>query len=175
MQKSQNLGQNFACESQNLAKNSQNLAQNLWINKGAINTNTMLNLWENIAKSQNLGAVSLFVGIVRAENEISALSFDIYLPLLESWLESWQKKAQNIEPYLQILMAHSKGNVGVGESSFMCGILSKNRKGALAIYDEFIEDFKANAPIWKYDIKNGARIYAKDRSKKLRGAGILEL
>lgn len=147
--------------------------QNLWIKNGAIDTNEMLELWEKIARKRNFGAVSLFVGIVRAENEISALSFDIYLPLLESWLNSWQKKAQKIEPNLQILMAHSNGDVNVGESSFMCGILSVKRKDALAIYDEFIEDFKANAPIWKYDIKNGARIYAQDRSKKLRGAGIL--
>lgn len=154
-------------------QNSQNLAQNLWITNGAIDTNAILAQWENIAKSQNLGAMALFIGIVRAENEISALSFDIYLPLLKSWLDSWQKNVRKIEPNLQILMAHSKGDVAVGKSSFMCGILSHNRKGALAIYDEFIEDFKANAPIWKYDIKNGARIYAQDRSKKLRGAGIL--
>lgn len=161
-----NLTQNSACESQNLARN-------LWITNGAIDTNAILVQWENIAKSQNLGAMALFIGIVRAENEISALSFDIYLPLLESWLNSWQKKAQKIEPHLLILMAHSKGDVAVGESSFMCGILSKNRKNALAIYAEFIEDFKANAPIWKYDVRRGARIYARERSKKLRGAGIL--
>lgn len=148
--------------------------QNLWINNGAINTQQMLDLWENIARERNFGAMSLFIGIVRAENEISALSFDIYLPLLESWLDSWQKTAQTIESNLLILMAHSQGDVSVGESSFMFGILSRNRKGALAIYDEFIEDFKANAPIWKYDIKNGKKIYAQDRSKKLRGAGILE-
>ena len=159
--------------SQNLAQNPQNPLQNLWIENGAINTNEMLKLWENIALNRNFGAVSIFVGIVRAENEITALSFDIYLPLLKSWLNAWQKKAQIIEPNLLILMAHSRGDVSVGKSSFMCGILSKNRKGALAIYDEFIEDFKANAPIWKYDIKNGTRIYAQDRSKKLRGAGIL--
>lgn len=149
--------------------------QNLWINNGAIDTNHMLTLWENIAREQNFGAVSIFIGIVRVENGISALSFDIYLPLLESWLDLWQQKAQEIQKKLLILMAHSKGDVKIGESSFMCGILSKNRKGALAIYDEFIEDFKANAPIWKYDVKNGVRIYAQDRSKKLRGAGILEL
>ena len=154
-------------------KNPQNLAQNLWIANGAIDTNAMLTRWENVARERNFGAVSLFVGIVRAESEITALSFDIYLPLLESWLDSWQKKAQIIEPNLQILMAHSKGDVAVGESSFMCGILSKNRKNALALYAEFIEDFKANAPIWKYDVRRGARIYARERSKKLRGAGIL--
>ena len=169
MQNSQNLAQNPQNLTQNLTQNP----QNLWIQNGAINTNEMLKLWENIALNRNFGAVSIFVGIVRAESDITALSFDIYLPLLKSWLNAWQKKAQKIEPNLLILMAHSRGDVSVGKSSFMCGILSKNRKGALMIYDEFIEDFKANAPIWKYDIKDGARIYAQDRSKKLRGAGIL--
>lgn len=149
--------------------------KNLWIKNGAINTNEMLTLWENMAKEQNFGAISIFVGIVREENGILALSFDIYTPLLESWLESWQKKAQNLTKDLQIFMAHSKGDVGVGKCSFMCGIVSKNRKAVLAIYNDFIEDFKANAPIWKYDVKNNARIYAKDRSQRLNGAGILAI
>ena len=149
--------------------------ENLIIVDSALDTNAILAQWQEMAKARNFGAVAVFIGVVRAENGISALSFDIYMPLLDSWLDSWQERAQAIEKDLQIVMAHSNGDVKVGESSFMCAILSRNRKAALAIYDEFIEDFKANAPIWKYDIKDGARIYAKDRSKKLRGAGILEL
>lgn len=148
--------------------------ENPLICDGALDTNKILAKWQEVARERNFGAVAIFVGVVRSDNGISAISFDIYLPLLKSWLDSWQIRAQNIEKNLQILMAHSKGDVSVGKSSFMCGILSRNRKAALAIYDEFIEDFKANAPIWKYDIKDGARIYAKDRSKKLRGAGILQ-
>ncbi|MGX2983602.1 molybdopterin synthase catalytic subunit [Helicobacter sp. 23-1045] len=149
--------------------------ENLIIVDSALDTNAILAQWQEVAKVRNFGAVAVFIGVVRAENGISALSFDIYMPLLKSWIDSWQIRAQSAEKNLQILMAHSNGDVSVGESSFMCAILSRNRKAALAIYDEFIEDFKANAPIWKYDIKDGARIYAKDRSKKLRGAGILEL
>lgn len=149
--------------------------QNLWIKNGAIDTNEMLTLWQENTKTQNFGAMSIFIGIVRAESGISALSFDIYTPLLQSWLESWEQKAKKIANDLQIFMAHSNGDVSVGQCSFMCGIISKNRAAALAIYGEFIEDFKANAPIWKYDIKNNARIYAKDRSQKLSGAGILTM
>jgi molybdopterin synthase catalytic subunit len=44
---------------------------------------------------------------------------------------------------------------------------------ALELIDEFVEDFKANAPIWKYDIRNGKRIYAEDRSTPMSGAGLL--
>lgn len=149
--------------------------QNLWIKNNAIDTNEMLTLWQKITKTQNFGAMSIFIGIVRAESGISALSFDIYTPLLQSWLKSWESKAKKIANDLQIFMAHSNGDVSVGECSFMCGIISKNRAAALAIYGEFIEDFKANAPIWKYDVKNNARIYAKDRSQKLSGAGILAM
>lgn len=149
--------------------------QNLWIKNNAIDTNEMLTLWQKITKTQNFGAMSIFIGIVRAESGISALSFDIYTPLLQSWLKSWEQKAKKIANDLQIFMAHSNGDVSVGECSFMCGIISKNRAAALAIYGEFIEDFKANAPIWKYDVKNNARIYAKDRSQKLGGAGILAM
>lgn len=150
------------------------MLENPLICDGGLNTNAILSQWQEVARERNFGAVVIFIGVVRDENGISALSFDIYIPLLKSWLDSWQIRAKSIEKDLNIMMAHSKGDVKIGECSFMCGILSRNRKAALAIYDEFIEDFKANAPIWKYDIKDGVRIYAQDRSKKLRGAGILE-
>jgi molybdopterin synthase catalytic subunit len=39
--------------------------------------------------------------------------------------------------------------------------------------EQFVEDFKANAPIWKYDLKEGERIYARARSHKIEGSGLL--
>jgi len=43
----------------------------------------------------------------------------------------------------------------------------------LELIDEFVEDFKANAPIWKYDVKEGKRIYAAERSTPMNGSGLL--
>lgn len=143
----------------------------LEIHNGALPTREIYARWEELAKRHNNGALSVFVGIVRAENNISALSFDIYKPLLEKWLQNWHIKAQ--ECAVSIYMAHSIGDVPCGESSFMCGIISKQRKALFSIYERFIEDFKANAPIWKYDVIDGARIYAKQRSVALQGSGIL--
>ena len=127
--------------------------------------------WEAFAARQNCGALCIFVGLVRAENGVSALSFDIYEPILHSWFGAWQERAKDAGA--AILMAHAKGDVKVGESSYMCAIVSPNRAAALGLYADFIEDFKHNAPIWKYDIINGERIYAQNRSKKLKNAGIL--
>ena len=138
---------------------------------GALDSNALYDTWQQKAIEQNCGTFIVFTGIVRAQNHISHLSFDIYLPLLQSWFETWQKKAKEINA--NIFMAHSSGDVEIGKSSFMCAFIAKNRKDILHLYIDFIEDFKANAPIWKYDIIDGKRIYALDRSKEIKGARLI--
>ncbi|PAF51539.1 molybdenum cofactor biosynthesis protein MoaE [Helicobacter sp. 13S00477-4] len=127
--------------------------------------------WEGEAIEKNLGAFCLFEGIVREEGDIEGLSFDIYEPLFLKWFEVWEQKAKDQKVFLR--MAHSKGNVAKFQSSYMVALMSAHRKAALSLYEDFINDFKHSAPIWKYDIKNNERIYAKDRSFVLKGSGIL--
>ena len=139
--------------------------------EGPLNVNDINSKWYNEFKESNYGAIITFVGVVRDENSIDGLSFDIYEPILKSWFESWQKKAN--EKKAIVLMAHSKGDVLNHESSYIAAVCSPKRRVALEMIDEFVEDFKAQAPIWKYDILNGERVYAKDRSTAINGAGIL--
>ncbi len=139
---------------------------------GSLPVESILNSWYNLYKSQNYGAFINFVGIVRDENGIDGLSFDIYEPILNSWFDNWQKKANNRGAYL--LMAHSRGDVFNHESSYISAVLSPKRRVALELIDEFVEDFKASAPIWKYDIINSKRVYAEDRSTMLKNSGILK-
>jgi molybdopterin synthase catalytic subunit len=138
---------------------------------GPLNVEEILSRWYNDYKDKNYGAFINFVGIVRDEDGIEGLSFDIYEPILESWFEDWQKRANEMSAYL--LMAHSRGDVPNHKTSYMSAVLSPKRKVSLKLIQEFVEDFKANAPIWKYDIKNGKREYAIDRSTHIKGAGIL--
>ncbi len=135
--------------------------------EGGLPVEDILNRWYEYAKELNSGAFLPFIGVVREENDIEGLSFDIYLPLLYNWFKKWQ----NLD--VKIKMAHSVGDVKVKESSFMCGVFAKHRKEAFYYIEEFVEDFKANAPIWKYDIKDGKRVFASDRAKPIKGAGIL--
>ncbi len=145
---------------------------NFMLFQGALEISTIYAKWYEISKNKNRGALLTFCGIVREEESIEALSFDIYEPLLKKWFNGWQKR---VEPDGVILFfAHSIGDVSVHESSYFTGILSKQRKLGLKLINEFVEDFKANAPIWKYDVINKQRIYAQKRSVKLCGAGILK-
>lgn len=143
----------------------------LSLHKNGLDVQAIFNGWYIENNHKNYGAFITFVGIVRSEDEIEALSFDIYEAILQKWFNEWK---QNLEKEsVLVYMAHSIGDVKVNESSFCCAILSKQRKQALKYIDLFVEDFKANAPIWKYDIVNSKRIYAKSRSHQIDGSGIL--
>jgi molybdopterin synthase catalytic subunit len=138
---------------------------------GHLPVEQVTNAWYNEYKNSNYGAIITFVGVVRDEDGIEGLSFDIYEPILNSWFEAWQEKAQAHNAI--VLMAHSRGDVLNHQSSYIAAVCSPKRRVALELIDEFVEDFKQSAPIWKYDIINKKREYALDRSTKISGAGIL--
>jgi molybdopterin synthase catalytic subunit len=142
------------------------------LQNGALDTQRVISQIYSDYRQANFGAIINFIGVVRAEDGIEALSFDIYKPILNSWFSSWQKKANSLNS--DILMVHSIGDVPIHETSFIATVLSPKRRLALDMIDEFVEDFKQNAPIWKYDVIAGERIYALERSQKLNGAGILK-
>lgn len=138
---------------------------------GALNVPEILNRWYAEESDNNYGAYIPFVGTVREEDGIEGLSFDVYEPILTAWFESWVAKAAPMGATLK--MAHSRGDVLVHESSYIAAVFSPKRRVALETIDAFVEDFKASAPIWKYDLKNGERLYARDRSTPIEGSGLL--
>lgn len=139
--------------------------------EGALDVPALLKRWYEEESESNYGAFIPFVGTVREEGGIDGLSFDIYEPILASWFEAWQKKAKESDALLK--MAHSKGDVPVHQSSYIAAVFSPKRRVALEMIEAFVEDFKASAPIWKYDLVDGKRIYAKERSTAIKGSGIL--
>ncbi len=138
---------------------------------GQLDVDKIFLRWRKWGERKNYGAFITFIGTVRAEEDIEALSFDVYEPILTQWFEEWQQKAKAKGAYL--MMAHSIGNVPVHTSSYMAAVFSPKRRVALELIEEFVEDFKANAPIWKYDVIAGKRRYARERSHKIVGSGLL--
>ncbi len=143
----------------------------LYLYNGSLPVSDILGEWYEQEAKSNYGAYIPFVGTVRSEDEIDGLSFDIYEPILEKWFNDWQEKAKAKGAIIK--MAHSRGDVMLHESSYIAAVFSPKRRVALEFIDEFVEDFKASAPIWKYDLRDGKRIYAKDRSTAIAGSGLL--
>lgn len=143
----------------------------LSIQQGPLAVDALLQEWNAHHRTLNHGALSVFVGTIREEGGIEALSFDLYRPILQSWFDVWQQKLQALDSHL--FMAHSEGDVPLTKSSFLAAVSSPKRRVALEYLDSFVEDFKKSAPIWKYDVIQGNRVYAKERSTPLQNAGIL--
>jgi len=139
--------------------------------QGPLDVKDIFNRWLDEENESNYGAYIPFVGTIRAENSIEALSFDIYEPVLKNWFDSWVEIAKSRGA--KVKMAHAIGDVPVHTSSYVSAVFSPKRRVALELIDEFVEDFKANAPIWKYDVINGKRVYAEDRSTPMSGSGLL--
>jgi len=143
----------------------------LKIYDGGLAVADILKEWYEEESLSNYGAFIPFIGTIRDEDGIDGLSFDIYEPILEKWFKEWQEKAKAKNAIIK--MAHSRGDVLLHQSSYIAAVFSPKRRVALEFIDEFVEDFKASAPIWKYDLKNGKRIYALDRSTAIKGSGLL--
>ena len=141
------------------------------LHNGPLDAKEIFGRWLDEEERSNYGAYIPFVGTIRAEDDIEALSFDIYEPILKQWFDRWQERASKLGA--KVKMAHSIGDVPVHTSSYISAVFSPRRRVALELIDEFVEDFKANAPIWKYDVIDGERIYAADRSTPMDGAGLL--
>lgn len=143
----------------------------LYLYDGALDVPSILKDWYEEEATSNYGAYIPFVGTVRDEDSISGLSFDIYEPILQKWFNDWQIKAKTRGAVIK--MAHSRGDVLLHESSYISAVFSPKRRVALELIDEFVEDFKASAPIWKYDLIDSKRVYALERSTAIKGSGIL--
>ncbi len=139
--------------------------------QGPLDAKEIFGRWLDEYQVSNYGAFIPFVGIIRDEDGIEALSFDIYEPVLQAWFDQWQAKAAARGAIVK--MAHAIGDVPIHTSSYISAVFSPQRRVALELIDEFVEDFKANAPIWKYDVRGGERIYAEDRSTPMDGSGLL--
>lgn len=138
---------------------------------GALNVPEIITRWYAEETDYNYGAYIPFIGTVREEDGIDGLSFDVYEPILNAWFDAWIAKVAPLGAKLK--MAHSRGDVLVHESSYIAAVFSPKRRVALETIERFVEDFKASAPIWKYDLKNGERIYARERSTPISGSGLL--
>ncbi|MBL0708073.1 MAG: molybdenum cofactor biosynthesis protein MoaE [Sulfurimonas sp.] len=143
----------------------------LYLYDGSLDVASILKDWYDIEAKSNYGAYVTFVGTVRSEDDIDGLSFDIYEPILQKWFDTWREKANSKGAIIK--MAHSRGDVMLHKSSYISAVFSPKRRVALELIDEFVEDFKASAPIWKYDLKDKKRIYAKDRSTAMEHSGLL--
>lgn len=98
------------------------------------------------------GALCLFVGVVRDENEgraTTAIEYQAYGPMAESEMARIAEGLSREFPAARVVIRHRTGRLDVGEASVAIVAVSPHRAEAFAACRAAIDRIKTTVPIWK--------------------------
>jgi molybdopterin synthase catalytic subunit len=98
------------------------------------------------------GALCLFVGVVRNENEgkpTASIEYEAYAPMAESEMNRVAERLRLDFPQTRISMIHRVGRLLISEVSVAIVAVSPHRAEAFAACRAAIDRVKTTVPIWK--------------------------
>lgn len=108
------------------------------------------------------GAVILFLGTVREENEgrpVSGMRYDAYVEMAGPVLAEIVREAAGLAGTDRVTAAHRIGELAVGEVSVAIAVSSPHRAEAFEACRYVIEQVKLRLPVWKEEhyVEGGRR------------------
>jgi molybdopterin synthase catalytic subunit len=98
------------------------------------------------------GALCLFVGVVRDENDgrtTVAIQYEAYGAMAESEMARIAEGLEREFPDTRVRIVHRVGRLSVGEASVAIAAVSPHRAEAFAACRAAIDRIKTTVPIWK--------------------------
>jgi len=98
------------------------------------------------------GALCLFVGVVRNENQgrkVKHLEYEAYEEMARPLMEDIAAETHRRFPVTRVRLVHRLGRLEIGEASVAVAIASPHRDEAFAACRFAIDTLKAKVPIWK--------------------------
>ena len=113
---------------------------------------------EKSYKNPKAGAVVYFIGRPRDDNGITALLYEVYDDMALKELRKIRKEALERFPVEEVFIFHAKGEVKVGNSSFLVAVFSKHRREAFECCSWIVGEVKKRVPIWKREVYSDGRL-----------------
>ena len=98
------------------------------------------------------GALCLFVGVVRNENQgrrVERLEYEAYEEMALPLMEEIAAETRNCHRVSEVRLVHRLGRLEIGEASVAVAVASPHRGEAFAACRFAIDTLKAKVPIWK--------------------------
>jgi molybdopterin synthase catalytic subunit len=98
------------------------------------------------------GAVAVFVGTVREENDghaVRLLEYQAYASMAVAELTRIAAEIEGAMPGVRVAALHRTGALRVGEIAVVCAASAPHRGESFAACRELIERIKSRVPIWK--------------------------
>ena len=119
---------------------------------------------EIAALSSGAGAVASFVGLVRAEGDLSALTLEHYPGFAEREIQSHIGEAKTRWPISGVRVIHRVGTLKVGERIVFVGVSSSHRQAAFEACEFLMDYLKTRAPFWKQESRTTGTSWVEARA-----------
>ena len=106
----------------------------------------------NNFKEPTAGAVVIFEGKPRNDNGIVALHYEVYDEMALKELQKIREEVLTRTGAVELFIFHRKGEVKVGETSFVVIAFGKHRKETFLACQLAVDLVKERVPIWKRKI-----------------------
>jgi len=110
---------------------------------------------EEVVKSfsrPDAGAVLIFEGRPRDDNGIVALRYEAYDDMALREMEKIREEVLSRTGVFEICLYHRKGEVKVGETSFLVVVFARHRREAFEACSLAVDLVKERVPIWKREV-----------------------
>lgn len=109
------------------------------------------------------GAVASFVGIVRGDGGLTAMTLDHYPGFAEREISAHVAEAKKRWPLLGVRIVHRVGRLTPGERIVFCGTASSHRQAAFEACEFLMDYLKTRAPFWKLEERANASTWVEAR------------
>ncbi|HIP86784.1 MAG TPA: molybdenum cofactor biosynthesis protein MoaE, partial [Aquifex sp.] len=99
-----------------------------------------------------VGAVVIFEGRPRNDNGIVALHYEVYEDMAIKELHKIREEVLARTGAIELFIFHRKGEVKVGETSFVVIAFGKHRRETFSACQLAVDLVKERVPIWKREV-----------------------
>ncbi len=118
-------------------------------------------LVDSVRKDEG-GAVALFYGVVRNNNEgrrVLHLEYDAYPSMAEKKLSQIAEEARSRWQLTGVAIQHRTGRLEVGETSLLVAVSAPHRRDAFEACHYTVDRIKEIVPIWKKEVFEGGEVW----------------
>ncbi len=121
-----------------------------WITREVISADSV---WAHVGGASD-GAIDIFLGVVRDENDgraVSGMHYDAYAEMAEQVLNAIAAEAAAMAGVGKVAVVHRIGELGVGDVSVAIAVSAPHRAEAFEACRYVIEEIKKRLPVWKQE------------------------
>ena len=111
-----------------------------------------------------IGAIASFIGLVRADNGLIAMTLDHYPGMCESEIAAHVAEAKTRWPIIALRIVHRVGRLTPGERIVFVGVGSMHRQAAFEAAEFLMDYLKTRAPFWKREERQSGESWVEARA-----------